>query len=571
MDALGGDRTRSGVRETGLTPSDRRDDDRAQSVQIGAVLLFGFLIVSISVMQATVVPDQNRQVEFSAYQQAAADLTDVRNDVLEAAGRDTTAGTTVKTGVEYPNRLLFVNPGPPPNRIETTDERTVAIENIKAVDSEPANVQAFVGSNVSGSTYTTRDLRFDPNYNVLDGQPMVVTGQEAYRVTGSGPLPLASQTLIGGENGERIHLTTVDGNLATGGSSVPITADSVSTSTQSVGVQSADDGDITIRMMAPSGISADGWVDRTGNALVTRYDRVLAADNVTAAGDDAERVALTLNGSADLTYQLKLSRVEVRSTDTSTTVPDPDPAYITASAGDDQSVVSGQRALVSASVRDDYTNPVAGTPVEFAVTDGGATLVNASGADVGTPHPVTTTDDGTASIRVDTTGVTSDVEVTATAIDATSAFDETTFDVQVADESGSAPDPEAGPSSSIRAGSATATNPLSVSVPLENPTNETATIRAIGFRSYTAEPRTGNGQGVGNQPEMSPVELTLDETTQTFEIPGSLETLDSPIAVQPSGTDFELEFNESPVSGDFFVVSVQFEDGVTRTFFVDVE
>jgi len=41
-----------------------RDNGRGQSIQIGAVLLFGALIIALAGYQAFVVPQENEQVEF---------------------------------------------------------------------------------------------------------------------------------------------------------------------------------------------------------------------------------------------------------------------------------------------------------------------------------------------------------------------------------------------------------------------------------------------------------------------------------------------------------------------------
>jgi hypothetical protein len=545
---------------------DVREGDRAQSVQVGVIFLFGFLIVGLSVYQVAVVPEQNRQVEFNAYQQAAADLTDVRNDVLATAERDTTLGTTVKTGVQYPSRAIFVNPGPPPNRIATTGERNVSIENVEAVDAEADNARAFVANNVSDRSYATRDVRYDPNYNVLNAQPMVVTGQQAYRVAGDRPIPLASQTLIGGEEGERIHLTTIDGDLSAGGSTVPVTSDSVSASTRATTIRSADGGDITLRLETPAGLSADGWIDRTGRDLNGTYARVLNVENATTGGGP-ERVAVTLAGGGGRSYQLRLSRVEVRSANAASTVEDPEPAYITSRGEGYRTVSAGQRTAVSTRVRDEFTNPVEGATVRFNVTRSNATLVDANGQSLGTTHEVTTTAEGTASVRVDTAGVTEDVRVNATAVDATSEFDSTTAEIQILETGTPAPGEQA--SASITTGSPSISGD-SVTVPLENPTGESATIEALGFNFYFLEQAPGGGPpgggGGGNNRDVS--SATLASTGQTFQIPGPIDPLDQEIAVPATGTDVTFQFDDTPREGDFFVITVQFADGVTRTFFV---
>ncbi|WP_157744179.1 Ig-like domain-containing protein [Halopenitus persicus] len=393
---------------------DARGGDRAQSMQIGAILLFGFLIVSISVMQATVIPDQNRQVEFAAYQEAAADLTDVRNDVLAAAGRDATAGTTVNTGVDYPNRLLFVNPGPPPNRLSTTDERTITIENMQAVDGEPGNVRTFVESNVDGRTATTRDLRFDPDYNVFTGQPMVVTGQEAYRVAGSRPIPMASQTLL---RDDRIRITLLRGDVDAGGSSVSLTAETTSAATGTVVVTGSQDGrnDIELRLQPPAGVDAAEWAATTGTRLESSNDRVL---DVAATGGN---VVVTLDGTRR--YRLRTAVVTLRDGDDGGNANgDPDPAYVTTVLGQSRVVPPDTELPVVVEVRDRHNNPVGGATVDFTVTNGGSVVG---------PSTISTNAAGRAEVVFTGPDPNTEYTVTATILDGSETYESASYEIQV--------------------------------------------------------------------------------------------------------------------------------------------
>ncbi|MFC7028748.1 hypothetical protein ACFQH8_17685 [Halomicroarcula sp. GCM10025710] len=61
-------------------------DERGQAIQIGAVLLFGVLIISFSTYQAFVVPDQNRGIEFSHNQEVQSQMQDLRNAVVSVGG-----------------------------------------------------------------------------------------------------------------------------------------------------------------------------------------------------------------------------------------------------------------------------------------------------------------------------------------------------------------------------------------------------------------------------------------------------------------------------------------------------
>ena len=60
-------------------------DRRGQSIQIGAIILFGALIILLSTYQAFVVPDQNREVEFKHSQAVQNDLKEFRSGVISVA------------------------------------------------------------------------------------------------------------------------------------------------------------------------------------------------------------------------------------------------------------------------------------------------------------------------------------------------------------------------------------------------------------------------------------------------------------------------------------------------------
>jgi len=359
-------------------------EDRAQALQVGAILLFGFLVLGLSLYQTTVVPEQNRGIEFNAYQEAAADLTDLRNDVITAAAGETT-GTNVKTGAEYPSRSVFVNPGPPDGRLRTTDARNVTLENVTAVDREAANTRTFVENGVSGRNYSTRDVRFSPNYHVLDAQPMVVTGQQAYRYADGSEgrfIPLSGQTLL---QGDRLNLLFVSGDLGAGGSTSTVTTEPVSASTRTVTI-TGDGGNVVLRLGTPPGISADTWVNNTGESLNASNSRVL---DVEADGD---RVRIELDG--DETYRLKLARVEVRERNDVSDVPDPEPAYVVSQVANGTPTTVNETVDLSVEVRDAYNNPLSGVDVEFTYPDGSTETVTTDEDGIATVD-YTPTDSGT--------------------------------------------------------------------------------------------------------------------------------------------------------------------------------
>lgn len=344
---------------------DFRGDDRGQALQVGAILLFGFLILSLSLYQATIVPDQNRGVEFNAYQEAASDLTELRNDVLTSASKDATTGTNVRTGAEYPARSVFINPPPPIGQLRTTAPRNITIENVTAVDGESQNTELFIQNALAGKNHTTRDVRFTPAYNAFEGQPMVVTGQQAYRYTDESDtadgrfIPMTGQTLL---QGDRLNLVFIDGDLSAQRSTTTLTTEPISASDRTVTVTGESGKNITLRLGTPPGITADTWVNRTGERLNASNDRVL---NVEADGD---QIRITLDGSK--TYKLKLAKVEVREENDVSQVNDTTAEYVVTDSPATQTIQRGGRTELTVEVRDEFNNPVSGAPVNFTVDRG---------------------------------------------------------------------------------------------------------------------------------------------------------------------------------------------------------
>ena len=95
-------------------------DDRGQSIQVGAVLIFAALILLLSLYQATVVPQQNEQIEFDHSQQVQGELLDLRNAVASTFGDAARRSVSVRLGTTYPPRFLAVNPPPASLTLITT-------------------------------------------------------------------------------------------------------------------------------------------------------------------------------------------------------------------------------------------------------------------------------------------------------------------------------------------------------------------------------------------------------------------------------------------------------------------
>jgi len=166
-------------------------DDRAQAIQVGAVLIFGILILMFSFYQAFVVPNQNEEVDFNHHQDVERDMVEVRAAILQAKTTGEDRFATVKLGTEYPSRIIARNPPDPSGTLRTTPNKTITVEtgdgrNLTELFSE------FEPEN--------RFLQFEPNY-VRFGEASVIRYENTvvYKDLEDANFALSNQRLVTGD------------------------------------------------------------------------------------------------------------------------------------------------------------------------------------------------------------------------------------------------------------------------------------------------------------------------------------------------------------------------------------
>ncbi|WP_224334933.1 hypothetical protein [Haloprofundus halobius] len=327
-----------------------RDDRRAVTVQVGSVLLFGILILSMSMYQAQVVPTDNERVEFDHNQRVQQELLDARNAILRSANTDATHPVSISLGARYPNRVLFVNPPPASGRLSMTERVAdgIEIENARAVDGETADY--WTGEDIR--SFETRSLEYTPDYTQYRNPPTTVYENSVLynRFGGGATLPQSEQTLV---DGRRISLVSLDGEVSaarTGATSVDVRPASASTRTTTV---TSDDEPIRISLATE--LSEDDWRELLESETEGGYVEDVAVDDG----------ILTITLEADETYSLRMAKVGVGSN-----VGETEAAYVTDVSGDDETVRAGTNRMLVAEVRDGFGNPVTGEELDAEVTTG---------------------------------------------------------------------------------------------------------------------------------------------------------------------------------------------------------
>ena len=327
-------------------------DQRGQSVVIGAVILFGFLIIALSLYQAQVVPAENSEVEFEHSQEVDSDFLTLRNTIRDVATTGGTRSTAISLGTRYPQRTFTINPPPVTGRIETTPPRQVMINATVASSAHP-NVQAFWADVTP--TFDTQSIRYTPQYNELRTAGRQ-TYEHSYVTTEADDAVVlrSEQTLV--RDGQ-LSIPLVTGNLSETGVQ-PSAIDIVSRSQQRRTIPITGNGS-AIELRLPTAVD-------NATALATRLS-IPAAETITADGN-----AIVITFPETETYRLGFGAISVADT------AQPAPAYLVPVGGEDVLV----NQSVGVEVRDKYNNPVSGTTVTI---DGDTFRTNNAGQVFTTP------------------------------------------------------------------------------------------------------------------------------------------------------------------------------------------
>jgi hypothetical protein len=338
------------------------------------VIFFGFLIVALSTYQATVVPDQNRQVEFLHNQEVQTDMVELSSSIAATGRTGDAAPATVNLGTRYPSRTFFVNPPPASGRLSTNRSvGAVSLSNVTVlkpdgtVDSE-ANDYWEVDPG-----FDTAFVEYEPRYsNYRDAPTTRYESGVLFNRFPSGAalnLPNTGQQVI---DDNRITLVVVKGNLsATGVDAASIDPSAVSVTTRRERIT----GNATITIPSTRNVSA--W--RSEKLL-----NVAENDFVDAVRDGPSPDTVTIELDDSKTYSLGVTVMSAGSQ----TVDQPDPAYIAVERAP-TTVTSGTTREVVVEVRDTYGNPVDAENV-IAGTNGSGTFAD---------ETLTTDEDGQATFE----------------------------------------------------------------------------------------------------------------------------------------------------------------------------
>lgn len=530
-----------------------RERDRAVTVQIGAVILFGFLIVALSTYQATVVPDQNREVEFLHSQEVKTDMVELSSSITATGRTGDAAPATVKLGTRYPSRAFFVNPPPASGSLRTVEpagDGNVTLENVSVVSS--ANGEAADYWDVPANrNKSTRFVVYEPGYNLYREAPTTryESGVAFDRFSNGANLTLTDQQVV---EGDRITLIAVSGDLTRNGvSTMSVDPEAVST----VSRRERVDGKLNVTI--PTTLNA------------TRWEELLAAEiddgwvNGTQQ-NGPNRVTIELNDSR--TYSLGIAAVHVGSGD----APDRSPAYLDVDRRPSE-MSEGTTREVVVEVRDQFGNPVSGTSVTGYAPDG--SFVG------GTTARVRTNDDGRAVFEYTAGSANTTLNFSFADDPAAAGFDASTaenasVDVAVNDGGGDGGGDSDGPNPSesgdIRLEDETRVSDTVIDLELNNTAENTVVNVTRARLNFYFESKN-------NEFDFADIRSPGDPNSARLQISGPFETLSPQIALQnATTTTVRLEFGSDQGNArfnadEFFVITLEFDSGESDTYFINTD
>lgn len=337
-------------------------DKRGVTVQIGAVLLLGVLMLLLTGYQASVVPAQNQNVEFTHNERVQSDLLEVRNGIVRAATSGTTQPESVELGTTFPARVIAVNPAPASGRLGPSS----VSGNATITGAEPLdrNARTYWLNDSHDMSYRTQGFRYEPSYREYGNAPATVyENTVVYNEFPDGPnRTLSGQSVIDGRTISLVSLQGVPTRSSAGtvGFDIrPISPSSTQVRTIAVTNRSGESLNVTL----PTRLSNETWADLlAGEPYVDRANLSVDDGNVTIP-------LVEERDGAAVTYNLRTAAVTAAQT-----AERPEPAYITVVDGANRSVPENTTNTLVAEVRDRYNNPVSGAEVNATFENSVASL-----------------------------------------------------------------------------------------------------------------------------------------------------------------------------------------------------
>lgn len=255
-------------------------DTRAVSEVVGAILLFGILILALTSYQAAVVPSQNAQTEFEHNQDIEDEMVDLRNAVLEAQSTGTDTFASIKLGTRYRDRVLAINPTPATGTLQTVEQENISV-------TEAGGQQRDDPLGLDDRPLENQFIEYTPNYFEYRSAGTVrYENTLTYHQFASANITLTDQRLL---QGDRVTLAPIEGTVSENGIQ-RVTVEPVPGVLQTVRVE---DPVITV----PTKLSEDDWTELLVDELSAEESLSVTDGNLILELDGIYRVTYSPIGA----------------------------------------------------------------------------------------------------------------------------------------------------------------------------------------------------------------------------------------------------------------------------------
>jgi len=172
-------------------------EERGVSVVIGAMLMLLVVATMWGTIQAFLVPDWNKDVEYEHLNMVHDDMITFKSDVEDVAISEVPKSSDFRMGVRYPNRMFLVNPGTGVAGSLTSDNVSVSI------------VYTIVGDPPITQTYNSNRVIYEVQ-GTIDRPKLVYEHGVIIRDYGNEYATTDEQALI---VGDEIYIPVLTGNL----------------------------------------------------------------------------------------------------------------------------------------------------------------------------------------------------------------------------------------------------------------------------------------------------------------------------------------------------------------------
>lgn len=315
--------------------------ERGVVAVIGFIFIFGILVVSFSIYQASVIPDQNEEVEFDHFLSLGENMVELHQTVHRTR-YENTATTDIDIRDQYPTRVLGVNPGPFTTDVYFGSSGELVIRNFEVVSD--GNEQKYWTSQ-SELIMPTSALFVEPDYNVLQSETYYVYDNQIVSTQ------YEEQTVANKESTDPIQDNKIDVQTLTGDISNQYSG------VQQLEVESISSSEDSLYI---TGDSANPIVLETNTALSeTIWNSILepqSSDHIQSVSVNNRVLTVKLDPSE--TYSVDAHLSSINPTDSTRSIGDP--SYILSDSGN--TVLSNQPMRVQ--VKDSLGNGVSGATVD---------------------------------------------------------------------------------------------------------------------------------------------------------------------------------------------------------------